>query len=403
MTERNAPSSRVAWGLGIAIGLLLLGGIVLRQTAPVPDPVSAAGREASAIEVASFEVRGELRRDRALLPAVLEAKRSVRLASETEGRVLELGAEALDRVDAELVLVQVDPLRARVAVDRARAALKRATSEYGLAQTSLERQRSLKDRAVTSESALDDANNRSRVADAEIRDARAQLEEARDTLAKKTIRAPFAGVLRRFDVELGEYVRAGQELGEILDLASARATVGLSDRQIVSVRAGESATIALEAHPNRSFTGTILRVGAAADASKKFPVEIEFDNTERLLMPGMVGRVQLDLSDARQRLLVPREALASEYGQRFVYVLEAGGDGTVSRRRPVTVRDLPFDPGRVEVSEGLREGERIAVSGVRLLSDGARVRTRVLAGAPPPPASPSATPAATQRPAEDAS
>jgi hypothetical protein len=92
MTERNAPSSRVAWGLGIAIGLLLLGGIVLRQTAPVPDSVSAAGREASAIEVASFEVRGELRRDRALLPAVLEAKRSVRLASETEGRVLELGA-----------------------------------------------------------------------------------------------------------------------------------------------------------------------------------------------------------------------------------------------------------------------------------------------------------------------
>ena len=399
MTDQAAPSSRVAWGLGIAIALLVLGGIGLRATAPSPDPVSAAGAEASAIEVVGFTVRGELRRDRALLPAVLEAKRSVRLASETEGRVLELGAEALDSVDEQALLVQVDPLRARVAVERARAAVKRTTSELGLANTSLERQRSLKDRAVASASALDDANNRARVAEAEIRDARAQLEEARDTLAKKTIRAPFAGVLRTFDVELGEYLRAGQELGEILDLSAARTTVGLSDRQIVAVRAGAPASIVLEAHPNRSFDGRVLRVGAAADSSKKFPVEIEFENPDGLLMPGMVGRVRLDLSDSQRRIQIPREALAEEYGQRFVYVLEPDGEGLVSRRRPVSVRDLPFDPGQVEVDDGLREGERIAVSGVRLLSDGALVRARVVAGT-----TPAASPrAATTPPASSAS
>ena len=100
--------------------------------------------------------------------------------------------------------------------------------------TSLDRQQSLKDRAVASESTFDDATNRSRVAEAAIRDARAQLDEARDDLAKKTIRAPFAGVLRSFRLEQGEVVSVGQEIGELLDLESARVTIGLSDRQIVS-------------------------------------------------------------------------------------------------------------------------------------------------------------------------
>lgn len=371
------PKSRVVWGLGVAIVLLLAGGFMMRFLAPRPEAVPAAGVDAAVVEVRAFVVTKERRRDRVALPAIIEAKRSVRLASETEGRVLVVSAEALDRVDAEQHLVQIDPLRARVAVERARAAVTRATSELGLAKTSLERQQSLKERAVTSESALDDASNQSRVAESSLRDARAQLEAARDDLAKKTIRAPFAGVLRSFEVEAGEYVRMGQELGELLDVSAARVILGLSDRQITTVKAGEPIELTAEAYPNRRFDGEILRVGAASDRSKKFPVEVEFDNSDGALLPGMIVRVHLDLADAQDRVFVPREALASEYGRGFVYVLKDG----VAMRRDVSVRELPFDPSRVEILNGLSGGERVAVSGVRLLTDGARARVR---GAPSP-------------------
>jgi membrane fusion protein (multidrug efflux system) len=289
-----------------------------------------------------------------------------------------VGAEELDAVETDQVLVQIDPLRARVAVERAQAAITRATSELSLARTSLERQQSLKERDVTSESAFDDASNRQRVAEAAIRDARAQLAEARDELAKKTIRAPFAGVLARFGVELGEYVQAGQELGELLDLSTARTTLGLSDRQIVGMEAHSPVIVRVEAFPNEEFAGKILRVGVAVEAeSRKFPVEVEVPNPGQRLLPGMVARVELALSGTQTGILVPREALVEEYDLRFVYVVGPDDEGglRVDRRR-VSVRDLPFDPGLVEVIEGLESGDRVAVSGVQSLTDGAAVRSR---------------------------
>jgi len=381
MDESAPPSRRALLVLSIVIVLLVLGGLILRATAPEPDPVSAAGVAAAALEVGSLQVATVLHPDRVLVSGVLEARRSVRISSETSGRVLEIGAEALDRVEEGQVLVQIDPLRARVAVDRADAAVTRATSELSLARTSLDRQQSLKDRAVASESAFDDASNRQRVAESAIRDAQAQRDQARDELAKKTIRAPFAGVLRSFRVERGEVVRVGQEIGELLDLGTARVTIGLSDRQIVSVEAVTPVSVEVEAYPNEVFEGRVLRVGSAADeGSRKFPAEIEIDNADRRLLPGMVARVALELDAKEPRLLLPREALVREFGLGFVFVIdtEEGGESRVHRRR-VSARDLPFDPTLIEVDSGLRDGERVAVSGVRALRDGMRVRIRDVA------------------------
>jgi multidrug efflux pump subunit AcrA (membrane-fusion protein) len=139
--------------------------------------------------------------------------------------------------------------------------------------------------------------------------------------------------------------------------------------------------VALEAYGGERFPGRVLRVGAAADeATKRFPLEIEIDNADRRLLPGMVARVDLDLATRAERLLVPREALVSEFGLGFVFVLTPDERGELrAHRRRVVPRELPFDPALVEISSGLEEGERIAVSEVRALRDGMRVRVRGLA------------------------
>lgn len=377
MADHAGSSPKLFRTLIVLIALLVFGGIALRQTAPKPEAVAAAGEQTAATLVRTLTVVATPIRDRATLSGVIDAKRRVRIFSETNGRVLEIGAEELDAVEPDQLLVQVDPLQARVAVERGQAAVVRARSELGLAETSQDRQQSLKERAVASDSALDDANNRSRVAHATIRDVLAQLEQAQDELAKKTIRAPFHGVLASFEVELGEYVRVGQELGELLDLSTARVTIGLSDRQIVGVRVGQPALLEIEALPNESFEGQVLRVGVAARRdSRKFPVEIELDNAERRLLPGMVARIILELGGETQRILVPREAVIGEFGLRFVYVVSPDENGVLSaERRRIAVRDLPFDPGRVEVTQGLTTGDRVAVSAVQSLRDGTRVRS----------------------------
>jgi RND family efflux transporter MFP subunit len=369
------PSLRsVLIGLGVA---LVAGGVLLRWTAPKPEQLAPLGEATTVRRIETRRVRALPVRAQVDVAGVLEPRRSVKLYAETRGPVIGAGAEELDRVDAGQLLVEIDPLLARVAVEQAQAALARTQSELALARSNLDRRRSLAGRGVASVSDLDDASNAERVAAAALREARAELTRARDELTKKAITAPFAGVLRSFPVEVGEYVQEGQRLAELLDLGTARAKLGLADREVVAVRAGQPVRARVEVYPGEDFEGAILRVGAASDATtKKFPVEVELPNAEGRLLPGMIVRVLFDLGESRERMLIPRDATADEFGLRFVYKVaaEAGGERLVARRRRVGVRSVPFRPAVFEVVEGLVEGDEIAITGVRELRDGETVQ-----------------------------
>ena len=379
MSERAPRSASLRWSLIAIAALLFVGGLLLEASAPEADRRAPLGGEQALREVAVLRVDATPLRARAEVAGVLEPRRTVLLFSETHGAVTRIGAEKLDFVESGLVLVEIDPLLAEVAVERARAAVTRSRSELALARANLERRSSLADRGVASTAALDDAENAEAVAAAALREASAQLTRARDDLAKKVIRAPFDGTLRSFEVEVGEYVRVGQRLGELLDGSTARITIGLSDRDVVAVERGQPAAVRLDAYPGESFVGEVLRVGRASDPStKKFPVEVEIPNPSGRLLPGMVGTVALELGTAEPRILIPRDATLDEFGLRSVYVIEpaAGGPtvGFTTHRRRVEVRHVPFRPAEFEVVDGLVRGELIAVGATRQLRDGEAVR-----------------------------
>jgi membrane fusion protein (multidrug efflux system) len=260
-----------------------------------------------------------------------------------------------------------------VAVENASAGVTRAQSELELAKSNLARRSSLADSNISSASALEDATNAQRVASADLRVALAELKRAKDDLANKIIRAPFAGSLRRFDVEIGEFLQLGEQLGELLDGSTSRVMIGLSDLQVVVVRPGHAATIQVAAFRGETFEGQVLRVGKASDpVTKKFPVQVEIPNSDGRLLPGMIATVRLDLGTATDRLLVPRNAIINEFGLHSVFVIEtgSGGEGFVAHRRRIQVREVPFQPVNFEVLSGVTAGERIALSEVRQLRDG---------------------------------
>ena len=229
------------------------------------------------------------------------------------------------------------------------------------------------DRGAASSSALEDAISVEQVAQAALRESLAEVRRAQDDLTKKVIRAPLAGVLRSFDVEEGEYVRSGQPLGELLDLERAKVRIGLSDREVVAVRSGQAVRMQLEAYPEETFQAEIARVGAAWDVdTRKFPVEIEIDNPDGRLLPGMIAEVSFYLGEASTVQVIPRDAALKEFGLRFIYVVASAPDGSqlIARKRRITVRPMPFRPAEFEVLTGLSDGEEIATSGVSGLHDG---------------------------------
>jgi len=387
-----APAPRVAgrsrpFFAGATL-VLLAGTVALCVWAPEPGRVAAAGAEAAAVPVPALTVEPQSLERRARFSGVVEARRHVELVSETSGRVRRKGADEFDAVEADQLLIEVDPLLAEVAVERAAAAVARAESQLALARDERRRWESLATEDAASVSRRDQAVSSERVATANQREARANLAQARDELAKKTIRAPFAGVLQSFPLEEDETLRPGDPVAELLDLSLARIVIGVSDREVVGMRAGAQVAVSLEAWPGEDFTGTIVRVAAAADASLKFPVEIELPNPERRILPGMVARVSLTLADQQPLRVVPRDAVVESFGVPFVFVLsEAEGGALVAQRRSVELRELAFRPELFELVSGVADGERIAAGATQELRDGVRVRiTRAEAAAPPEPA-----------------
>jgi membrane fusion protein (multidrug efflux system) len=374
----RGPRSLRGWILTLT-ALLVAGGLILEATAPEPDEVAPTGESGVLQEVAVIRVAPVPVVTRTRVSGVLEARRSVQIFAETRGPVVAIGAEALDRVAAGLELVRIDPLQAEVAVERAGAAVTRAESELALALSNFDRRASLAERGVASTSMLEDAENARKVGSAAERDARAELKRARDDLAKKTIRAPFDGVLRSFDVDVGEYVAEGQKLGELLDTRSARVTIGLRDHEVVAVKSGQTVEVHVEAYRGEVFAGTVLRVGAASDAeTRKFPIEVEIPNDAGRLLPGMVATVTLEFTEAGERMLIPRDAAIEEFGLHSVFVVEVAGAGgnAIATRRRIEVRPLPFRPAELEAVSGLEPGSRVVVSGARQLRDGDAVRLR---------------------------
>jgi membrane fusion protein (multidrug efflux system) len=345
-----------------------------RGVAAEPAVAKLAPAEARlAVEV--HVARREIRSVTSELSAVLAPIRSVVVAAEVGGRVVAVNAEEHRRVEAGASLIELERTFLEAALERARAQLLRAEAAHGLARTELERQRGLAEREIASEAQLDRASNQERAGYAALLDARAALLDARTRLEKTVITAPFAGVVNSLDLEPGAYLQPGQPVVELLDLSEIEVGFGVTDREVVALRVGDAVSLRVDVFPEEWFEGTIAQVGRAADErTRKYPVQAHVPNPEGRLLASMLGKVRFHVGESGPVIWIPRRALQREFELDYVFVLERDGGAPVARRRRVTTRSVPFRPDLIEVIEGLDDGERVAVSSVRELRAGQRVR-----------------------------
>jgi len=346
-----------------------------RQSEPVLPGVGGPTRAAAGLQIDVWTVRQDSVRQAAQVTAVLKPARSVVVAAEVGGRVLEVIAVEHSEIEAGAPILRLEPGFLEAAQGRAEGALMRARANHGLARLELDRQKDLATQQVASAAELDRALSAEQARAAEVREAEAALADARLRLSKSEIAAPFAGVVMELDLEPGAYLRVGEPVAQVLDLSHIEVEVGLTDREIVALNRGDQAALQLEVFPGESFPGTVTAVGRATESqSQKYPVEIRIPNPDRRLLPGMLGRVDFQIGGARSAIRVPRRATQSEYELSYVFVIVEDGGQTVVERRRIAARPVPFRPDLLEVVGGLEEGERIAVSRIRELRDGLAVR-----------------------------
>jgi RND family efflux transporter MFP subunit len=287
-----------------------------------------------------------------VLDGRIEAVNQGTVAAQTSGRVTEILYDVNDFVPAGAVIVRLRATEQRAGLLQAQAALRAATARDTEARQKYERASRMYDDRVVSKAALDEALAGRDAAQAELAAARAGLQSAQEGVAYTEIRAPYAGVVTRRDVEVGETVAPGTPLMSGLSLRYLRVAVDVPQSVVDQVRRIRKAAVYVGERRIEASKLTIFP--EAAGPSNTFRARLELPENAADLYPGMFVKVAFVIGE-RQRLLVPRVALVERGEMTGVYVIDT--EGAVTLRQ---VRAGHSFGTQVEVLSGLASGERIA-------------------------------------------
>ena len=210
-----------------------------------------------------------------------------------------------------------------------------------------------------------------KVVEAQVRQAQAALKIAETQLDNTIIRAPISGKVTSISVSPGEMVSAAIPLLVILDTSELYVRAGIAESDIASVQIGQQAEILIDAFPQKKFKGEIVTKGAAIDpTTKSVEIKIKIIEPEVEVPPGVFARVNILVKNNPEALIIPVTALTRKGDQLYVFVFNQG-KGVVEKRAVVTG---VTDGDRVEILEGVQEGEEIVVKGNLTLEDGDQVR-----------------------------
>jgi membrane fusion protein (multidrug efflux system) len=312
------------------------------------------------VTVTAAEARMESWRDTIEAVGTLIAVNGTHVTTEVGGVVSAIRFESGQEVNAGDVLLQLNTSTEAAALRSLEASLK-------LAQTQRARYRELYEGGrLVAKSDLDERESEAERMEAEVNAQRALI-------AKKTIRAPFAGRLGIRQINLGQYLNPGDPIVSLQSLDPIYLNFTLPEQRLNNVQIGQAVTASADSLPEESFAGTITAVESEVDAStRNFTVQATMQNPQQRLRPGSFARVRLDLGHEQDRIVVPQTAISfNPYGNSVWVITQAGDDAQAGAdgESPLVVKQRFVETGAtrgdlIAIHEGLITGERVVSSGL---------------------------------------
>jgi len=207
---------------------------------------------------------------------------------------------------------------------------------------------------------------------ADVRRARARLDRVKESIEKASIVSLISGVVAARHTEKGGWLNPGDPVLEVVTLHPVLVRIAVNERQIGAVRTGDEAVVTVEAWAGRRFSGKVRHITPQADASRAFPVLIEVENPETLLLAGMFARVELMAGASLDVLTVPKDALVEGRAGTMIFTMKPpAGEGELPTAKAIPVKKGMSIEGRVVVTgEGLAEGLPVVTKGNEKLFPG---------------------------------
>ena len=288
--------------------------------------------------------------------ATLRASRQATVTTRSQGVIEHLAVEEGNRVEDGQVLAHLDADEQTITADRARATLETRKGEY-------ERLQSLFEQDLVSKDEFEKAKR-------EFRDAEHALDLAELDLSRTRIQAPFAGVIVRRYLDVGNTVTASTAVYDLADVTPLNADVNVPERHVARLEAGQAVRLVSDA-TSQSVEAIIDRIAPAVDpgtGTVKVTLAVEASDG---LRPGTFVRVNIVTDTHGDTLVAPRAALVAEGRRWFIY--RVGEDGTSAEKIEI---DLGYESrDRVEIlimdeTVELAAGDEVVVAGAGALEDG---------------------------------
>lgn len=257
-----------------------------------------------------------------------------------------------------------------------------AKASFELAQNEFNRIKSLLDQHVVSQSEFDQRRTQMEAARQQsesaknaaaqqyqaLQGARARVALAHKALTDTIVRAPFTGLVGERMVSIGDYVTKGMKVATVVRVDPLRVQLTVPEQFIGAVAVGAPVVFEVDAYPGRQFAGNIRYVSPALEPNQRaLTIEAVVPNATRALKPGLFATAKIEQPARTPGVVVPAGAVQTSGGTSRVFVV----NGDHVEERIVTVGQTV--DGTVEITNGLKAGERVATRNVAQLADGAKV------------------------------
>jgi HlyD family secretion protein len=387
-------------GIFVVVAVGALGGMTLN------------GRRAKPLEVQTGKVERQKIVQTVGATGKIQPETQVEISADVSGKILQLPVVEGQWVEKGAFLVGLDRERYVAAVERAEASVSSAQANAALVrenmnQTEKEYQRSkeLQDRGVESQSTFEAKEAayqvevaRCKAAMDQVEEAKGALKAARDDLSKTTIHAPMAGTISALNKELGEIALGSQFQKDVIlvvaDLTEMEARVNVDETDITSISIGQQASIEVDALLDHELHGEVAEISSSANATgagtsdqkTEFEVKIRITDPPEALRPGMTATASIVSKTNDNALSVPIQSvavrsvdqLAMKGEERkdaethytadkdgFVEIVFTVNDGKAVAKQVKT--GIQSDE-RIEILEGLAEGDEIVTGSYRAIS-----------------------------------
>lgn len=300
-----------------------------------------------------------------LISGTLMPERDATVRAEVSGSILQVTAAEGQQVRRGQLLARIEDQALGDAYKSAQSAVRSAEQALGVAEREAARTESLVKGGALAERDLDTARNAVTAAQAQVEDARSRLASAAKQQANLIIRSPMDGVVAARQANAGDVVSQGTELYRIIDPRSMQLEATVPSEFLSAIEIGLPVQFQVRGYPGQTFAGRIERISPAADpVTRQVPIFVTIPNTAGRLVAGLFaeGRVA---QQSRRALVVPLPAVNTS-DPKAPWVLRATSGK--AERVPVTLGLRDDQTERVEITGGVKEGDRLLTGAAQAIT-----------------------------------